>query len=141
MAQNKFMENYILDAPWGGETAIVIGDYGVNVLTPQPNRLAHLSYRGWLLWWTGWKPNKDVSCFFAQWVASKGGLRKYAAYPGGQGGYVPGTAFDTWVREGQRPVEFDTQEKEIDQARASTLQRLLDTIDQYENFGAEDGTE
>jgi len=104
------------------------------VKTPVQDRM---KYKGYSLFWSGWKdiPNMDVLC--AQWTAIKLDSENkiytwgyYASYPGGQDRYYPGQIFNTLVYANQVPVmrALHTPEQ-MEEFRLEALQRVMELID------------
>lgn len=103
-------------------------------------------YRGWSLYWTGWKSDQSNDRLVAQWVAypvapADDSPCFYASYPGRQGRFLPGDTFNTCPR-------YDTDTGEMQQDRVScamplgssarllgyqrdTLERVKQEIDKY----------
>lgn len=77
-------------------------------------------YKGFDIFWTGWKPTKNGTELVGQWIAltGDGKRRAYSSVPGGDGFYELGERFDTDLRVGQRPVRPDMADAEAMMAEA-----------------------
>jgi hypothetical protein len=68
-----------------------------------------LKYKGFRLFWTGWKHDYNTVITVGQWVAYEGsdkydpsGRHFYASYPGREGRFYPGQLFDISVQSEQK---------------------------------------
>lgn len=94
------------------------------------------TYRGFTVYWTGWKTDIASMCEVSQWCAFHGTWFDrskrcfYASYPGGQGSCFPGDTFDISVKwKFQKIVNHDTSDEDKLRYRVECLRRLTALID------------
>jgi hypothetical protein len=97
------------------------------------------SYKGFTVWWTGWKHCENMDIEVCQWCACEGPRRYaanydrlllYASHPGSEGQYLPGQIFDISIKAGQEIPTGKSTEEEKSQYRLLCLQRLMKLIDE-----------
>jgi hypothetical protein len=106
------------------------------------------SYKGFTVWWTGWKACENMDVEVCQWCACEGPrgyapnydrLLLYASYPGDEGRYYPGAIFDISIKKGQEVPNGKSTEEEKFQYRLLCLQRLMKLIDERVEVGLVSG--
>jgi hypothetical protein len=94
-----------------------------------------LKYKGFQVYWTGWKQSFNTDQVAGQWCAYEGekydptSRHFYASYPGDVRQAFPGDVFDVSVKEGQELPVWGTSEEKKKQYMLETLQRLMALID------------
>jgi hypothetical protein len=106
---------------------------------------SEFEYRGFIVRWTGWKCNVVVNCYVAgQYWAYPVGTRNrgpffYASYPGAEGQFRQGDAFDVSMKPNQTIMPLDAknlQDKQIDDdLQRLTWLRLRAILDDYADGG------
>jgi hypothetical protein len=92
-------------------------------------------YRGFKVFWTGWKSAFNSDIEVAQWCAYNGNSKHdsvrciYASYPGSQGLYFPGQIFDISIKEDQEVPTRKSSEEDKQRYRLQCLHRLMYLID------------
>lgn len=93
----------------------------------------NLKYKGFSLYWTGWKHVYNQDILVGQWCAYGENYPKdrcfYASYPGDARQYWPGQLFDISIKEGQDIPVWGTSLEKKKQYMLETLQRLMALID------------
>lgn len=90
-----------------------------------------LKYKGFTLWWTGWKQIHNMDVVVGQWCAAESvtGRHFYASYPGDARHYWPGEVFDILVKRGQEVPMWGTPVEQKKEYMLETLKRLMALID------------
>lgn len=96
-------------------------------------------YKGFTIFWTGWKSDLNNSFYAGQWCAFEGRERRYlwgkhfyASYPGGEGQTFPGAVFDiSWKTDqlGFVPGPWSSEE-DLQRYKMLCLNRLMKLIDE-----------
>lgn len=103
---------------------------------PYPQRF-QATYRGYGIFWTGWKESAFCVDLYGQWVAwplDFGADRGfYSSFPGRPAILIRGENFDVSFDDEQlaitRDITWTAQEDRKERAKSLTLHRLLDLID------------
>lgn len=92
-------------------------------------------YKGFQIFWSGWKPFKNGTELIGQWIAltPDGKRRAYSSVPGGTAFYELGEEFDIEPKTGQKPVSlginatnfYGEPDKATEAAMADAHERLL----------------
>jgi hypothetical protein len=97
------------------------------------------SYKGFTVWWTGWKYCDNMDVEVCQWCACEGPRRYapnydrlllYASYPGSEGKYLPGMIFDISIKKGQEVPSGKSTEEQKFLYKLLCLKRLMKLIDE-----------
>lgn len=96
-----------------------------------------INYKGFHLFWTGWKGAENTDVLVSQWCGYEKGNKRdpnqrlfYASYPGSEGPYFRGEIFDISVKEGQIAPTQRISKAELEKFSIETLQRLMRLIDE-----------
>ena len=101
-----------------------------------------LIYRGFRVFWTGWKPIQNNESLAGQWLAWPPvgdpiyDRRMYvASVPGELRQYQAGESFDIAAKDGQFPITLHTSKEDAESAMHKGLERIKGILDSVPPYG------
>lgn len=93
------------------------------------------TYKGYRVWWTGWKDSRDTPRIVGQWLGYPLGHDEnlpflYSSVPGGHGEYVKGQSFDITCRAPQEWLQYSTPDDIKEREKTNGLPILKHLIDE-----------